>query len=633
MILAAAGAAAGELVSPWSPLGLSLRSAGLAVACIAPLGILCAHQVRSWRGRRRTAVDLLLLSPLVLPPTVVGFLLLQLLGQNGPIGALLQRVGLEIVFSWPATVLSAAVVAFPLMYRSALAALEQVDPSLPQVARSLGASELRVLLRITLPLALPGLVAGLSLSFARALGEFGTTLMLAGNIPGRTQTLPLAIYAAVEAGDLGLAWFWTALVLGLNAISLLLMQGLEHRSWRPRGPAAPHPRRRPAIRDAVPQRRRQEGPFRLQLAVSRRLGAFDLRVQLASSSRRLAVLGASGAGKSQLLRTLAGLERPDAGRIELNGRVLFDHRSGIDVPLRQRRLGLVVQNYALFPHLTVAENVGFGLQHLPAPERWQRVGAQLLRVGLLSLADCYPSDLSGGEQQRIALSRALATEPDLLLLDEPFSAQDAFLRRQLQQQLADLLQDSQVPALLVTHDLEEAYRLCEELLVIDQGRILAHGPRRDVFDHPEELVVARLSGCKNFSQVQVRSATSLWASDWQLELTLTQPLPEDITHVGVRANHLQLRPAGAQDLQGDEPMGNEPGGDEHWPVRLIKCSEGPFQVSAYVAAVGARDGSNATLQVEVRRPEWQQLCDHPQPWILSLPRERLMLLRHQGGTP
>jgi ABC-type molybdate transport system permease subunit len=235
----------------------------------------------------------------------------QLLGQNGPIGALLQRVGLEIVFSWPATVLSAAVVAFPLMYRSALAALEQVDPSLPQVARSLGASELRVLHRITLPLALPGLVAGLSLSFARALGEFGTTLMLAGNIPGRTQTLPLAIYAAVEAGDLGLAWFWTALVLGLNAISLLLMQGLEHRSWRPRGPAAPHPRRRPAIRDAVPQRRRREGPFRLQLAVSRRLGAFDLQVQLASSSRRLAVLGASGAGKSQLLRTLAGLERPD----------------------------------------------------------------------------------------------------------------------------------------------------------------------------------------------------------------------------------------------------------------------------------------------------------------------------------
>ena len=298
----------------WSPLWLSLRSAGLALVLVVPLGIACAHQVRQWQGRRRTIADLLLLSPLVLPPTVLGFLLLQLLGRYGPLGALLHRCGIEVVFSWPATVISAAVVAFPLMYRSALAALEQIDPALPQVARSLGATELRVLRRITLPLALPGLVAGISLSFARALGEFGTTLMLAGNIPGRTQTMPLALFAAVDADRTDLAWFWTCWVLALNGLSLLLMQRLELQNWPHR-----HPRGRIHGRRHRRSRRRSHSawhaadlplpgvspaphhqPFRLELDIHRRLGEFDLDLRLASGCRRIAILGASGAGKSQL---------------------------------------------------------------------------------------------------------------------------------------------------------------------------------------------------------------------------------------------------------------------------------------------------------------------------------------------
>ena len=180
--------------------------------------------MRHWHGPRRTSADLLLLSPLVLPPTVLGFVLLQLLGRYGPLGEPLARLGLELVFSWPATVLSAAVVAFPLMYRTLLASLEQLDPGLEGVARSLGAGPWRVLRCITLPLVLPGLGAGLSLSYARALGEFSTTLMLAGNITGRTQTLPLAIYAAVDAGDLSQAWLWTGQVLLLNGLCLALVQ-------------------------------------------------------------------------------------------------------------------------------------------------------------------------------------------------------------------------------------------------------------------------------------------------------------------------------------------------------------------------------------------------------------------------
>ena len=611
----------------WSPLWLSLRSAGLALVLVVPLGFACAHQVRQWQGRRRTLADLLLLSPLVLPPTVVGFLLLQLLGRYGPLGSLLHRFGIVVVFSWPATVISAAVVAFPLMYRSALAALEQIDPALPQVARSLGASELRVLRCITLPLALPGLVAGISLSFARALGEFGTTLMLAGNIPGRTQTMPLALFAAVDTDRTDLAWFWTCWVLVLNGLSLLLMQRLALQSWPHRNRHPPRHRRSRSLSHSAwraaalappgPSPAQPQRPFSLELDIRRRLGEFELDLRLVSSCRRIAILGASGAGKSQLLRVLAGLERPDDGRIALNGRLLFDRQRGIDLPLRQRRLGLVYQNHALFPHLSVAQNVGFGLSHLPADQRRLRVLAQLQRVGLLALADAYPGELSGGQQQRVALSRALAIEPDVLLLDEPFSAQDTYLRRQLQQQLADLLQEGQVPALLVTHDLEEAYRLSDDLMVIDQGRILAHGPKQEVFDHPRELVVARLSGCKNFSRVHSLATARLWALDWQLELNLDRPVPEGTSYVGVRANHLRLVP-------GDSPCPNEP---NQWPVWLIKSSEGPFQVSAYVALDAGAQRAWELILVEVQRQAWQQLAPCPQPWLLTMAPQRLMLLR------
>jgi len=623
-----------------SPLWLSLRSASLAVLLVAPLGFACATGLRQLRGWQRGLAELAVLSPLVLPPTVVGFILLQLLGRYGPMGGLLGHVGFEIVFSWQATVLSSAVAAFPLMVRSALASLEQIDGALPQVARSLGASEGRILRQIVLPLAMPGLVAGVSLSFARALGEFGTTLMLAGNIPGQTQTLPLAIFAAVDAGETGLAWFWTLLVLVLNGCCLLVMQLFETRAnrrppgrnqlWgvgRRLGRVAWTLRRRARPLASQDTSSMNQGgpasPFFLKVDLNQQLGPFALQLAFSSSSRRLGILGASGAGKSQLLRCLAGLETPQWGRIELNGRVLFDSESKINLPLQRRRIGLVVQHYALFPHLNVAENVGFSLSRLPPEQRQERVRHQLERVGLRELGHRYPSQLSGGQQQRIALARALASEPDLLLLDEPFSAQDTYRRRHLQQQLADLLQDCQVPALLVTHDLEEAYRLSDDLLVINQGKLLAHGPKHEVFDQPQDLVVAQLSGCKNFSRVRPLSPTTLWAMDWQLEIHQPEGVDAEISHVGIRANHLKL--VAVDQIQ-------QPLTSNQWLCQLIKASEGPFQVSAYVVPNDSPGPNQQPIQVEVRRTEWQQLCDRRQPWVLQLPVKQLMLLHCSAGN-
>jgi molybdate transport system permease protein len=209
----------------WSPLWISLATSIVATLITLVVGVATAAWRRRQRGPVAVLVDSLFLLPLVLPPTVVGFLLLVIFGRRSPIGELLARLDATIVFSWPATVIAAATVSFPLMYLTARAALEQVDPTLAEAARTLGASESRVVREILLPLAWPGILAGTVLAFARALGEFGATLMIAGDIPGRTETIPLAIYFAVESGDMQRAWTWCAIDV---AISLALLAGLYH---------------------------------------------------------------------------------------------------------------------------------------------------------------------------------------------------------------------------------------------------------------------------------------------------------------------------------------------------------------------------------------------------------------------
>jgi len=209
----------------WSPLWISIATSVTATVITLFLGLAAAAWREGPKGPAMAVVDGVFLLPLVLPPTVVGFLLLLLFGRNGPLGKLFLKFGATIVFSWPATVIAATVVAFPLMYLTARAALEQVEPSLLQAARTLGASEWRVFREVALPLAWPGVLAGTILSFARALGEFGATLMLAGNIPGRTETIPIAIYFAVEANDMSVAATWCLLDIG---ISLTLLAGLYY---------------------------------------------------------------------------------------------------------------------------------------------------------------------------------------------------------------------------------------------------------------------------------------------------------------------------------------------------------------------------------------------------------------------
>jgi molybdate ABC transporter permease protein len=221
----------------FSPFWISLRIAGVATVVVFFLGLGTAYAMLGYRGRWKSLLEGIFLAPLVLPPTVVGFLLLILFGKNGWLGHWLAQFNISVVFTWYGGVIAGAVVAFPLMYKTVLGAFEQVDHSLLAVAQTLGANPWRTFWQVLLPLSLPGVLAGTVLSFARALGEFGATLMLAGNIKGETQTMPMAIYFAVEAGAMGEAWLWTGAVMGLAFTGIALVnlwqgRGKGCRWWR-----------------------------------------------------------------------------------------------------------------------------------------------------------------------------------------------------------------------------------------------------------------------------------------------------------------------------------------------------------------------------------------------------------------
>ena len=218
-----------------SPLWISLKTVLVTAVITFILGIAAARWMSRYSGKLKPVIDAAFILPLVLPPTVVGFGLLLLMGKHGWIGEFLALFNATVVFSWPATVISAAVMAFPLMYMTTRGAFEQVDTNIEDVARTLGASEWRVLYSVTLPMAWPGVVAGAILSFARSLGEFGATLMLAGNIPGKTTTIPVAIYFAIVDGNMKEAVYLMIIVLGIALASLAALAYLKKPKPRYRG--------------------------------------------------------------------------------------------------------------------------------------------------------------------------------------------------------------------------------------------------------------------------------------------------------------------------------------------------------------------------------------------------------------
>lgn len=274
----------------------------------------------------------------------------------------------------------------------------------------------------------------------------------------------------------------------------------------------------------------------LDVQVRRKWEGFSLDMQFDSEGGTIGILGASGCGKSMTLKCIAGIETPAEGRISLGDRVLYDSRTAVNQKPQQRRIGYLFQNYALFPHMSVAENINCALGGVAKSKRAAIIQDMLCRFQLEGLSGHYPGQLSGGQQQRVALARILAYEPDALLLDEPFSALDYHLKEQLQLELIALLREYLGDVVIVTHSRDEAYHLCKQLAVMENGRCIAKGNTQELFRRPGLLAVARLTGCKNFSAAVPLGRNRILASDWGVEFTVAEPVSDDIDYIGVRAH-------------------------------------------------------------------------------------------------
>ena len=277
----------------------------------------------------------------------------------------------------------------------------------------------------------------------------------------------------------------------------------------------------------------------LVVDIEKRLGDFHLRACFDCADGVTGLLGPSGCGKSMTLKCIA---RPDRGRIELDGRVLFDSERRIDLKPRERRVGYLFQNYALFPNMTVRQNLLCGLCHeRDGVRREKALDEALALFGLRELENRRPGQLSGGQQQRVALARALVNRPALLLLDEPFSALDAHLRLKLQIAMLDALREYGRPALLVTHDRNEAYRMCDRIAVMSEGLARMPVETKRLFADPGTVSAAALTGCKNITPARRVGENLLHAPAWGVTLETALPLSDDVTHVGIRAHYFGQR--------------------------------------------------------------------------------------------
>lgn len=350
----------------------------------------------------------------------------------------------------------------------------------------------------------------------------------------------------------------------------------------------------------------------LLVQIEKRLPQFNLSVCFETNNGALGILGGSGAGKSMTLRCIAGLETPTSGLIILNGRVLFDSAKGINLPARQRNVGFLFQNYALFPHLTVFENINFGLTAISKAESTRRIKEKIAAFRLRGLEDRLPHQLSGGQQQRVALARATIMKPELLLLDEPFSALDNYLRSQLEKELIEVLDDFEGTTLFVSHNLEEAYRVCQDLIILDNGRKIAFGEKEELFRNPPNYITAKVTGCKNISLARVIGPDTIEAIDWGCQLRLPQALPGNLSHVGIRAYHVTFL--------------NDLGPENVFPCRLSKTTETPFSMTLYLTLNPLPDVTNSYhLQAEVFKEEWNTIKNRPFPWLVHLDPEHLFL--------
>ncbi len=338
--------------------------------------------------------------------------------------------------------------------------------------------------------------------------------------------------------------------------------------------------------------------------IEKRLGSFHLRVKLTAQDEVLALLGASGCGKSMTLQCIAGMEKPDRGKILVDGVTLFDSEKHINLSPQARRTGLLFQSYALFPNMTVLQNLNAGAKREKDKKRRAAQVAEMMdSFSLTELAGHYPSQLSGGQQQRTALARLLLSRPRILLLDEPFSALDSHLRFRLEREMGEMMRRFGKTVLLVSHDRDEVYRLSDRVAVMGNGVIETVGGKKEVFAAPRTCTAARLTGCKNISRAVRLSDGQLLAEEWNLRLRV-DGLTDETEFVGIRMHDIV---AGT--------------GENSVRCRVVGETENPFSMTVFLLP----DGASALLGWELDKALWQSL--RRESIQIRLPAEALMPLR------
>ena len=340
--------------------------------------------------------------------------------------------------------------------------------------------------------------------------------------------------------------------------------------------------------------------------VEKRLGPFRLKVRFSAGNEVLALLGASGCGKSMTLKCIAGIEKPDKGIISVDGRVLFDSVRKINLSPQERHTGLLFQNYALFPNMTVLQNIRAGARREQDPAQREKLTSEIIEsFGLSGLLELYPAQLSGGQQQRVALARILVSSPDILLMDEPFSALDSHLRFRLEGEVRQVLRDFGKTVILVSHDRDEVFRLSEKIVMLKDGTVDTFGSKDEVFANPETRNAALLTGCKNISRAVPIDDTHVRAVDWGVDLK-TGSGAAKARYVGIQTH----------DIRAGE-------GDNSIFCRVTEVIENPFSYTVMLTPVGA--ANSIPIGWKMDKAAWAKM--RSECVRLDLPPESILLLK------
>ena len=348
--------------------------------------------------------------------------------------------------------------------------------------------------------------------------------------------------------------------------------------------------------------------------IEKDLKDFKLKVNFHCDNSATALLGESGAGKSMTLKCIAGLITPDKGKIILNGRTLFDSYNNINLPIQERNIGFLFQNYALFPHMTIEKNIAYGLFNISKSEKNSIVSKMLKIMQIENLRYRYPKEISGGQQQRVAFARALAVNPEVLLLDEPFSALDNILKDSMINELSELLKEFSGVTLLVTHNNDEAFQLSKNMVLLHKGSIVANGNKLDIFNNPPSVEAAKLTGCKNIKDIIVNKHNSLEIPELGIKLDNIQYPLDKVTHIGIRDNCLTT-----YDIQNYNSF-------KCWPTSIVEL---PFKVILYLKFnKEPSDKNDYHISWTIPYEEWLLLKESPLPWTITIKENNLLYINN-----